>query len=347
MTRVASVIATFLAAVLVAAAGVLVYADKRSAETLVDGTRVAGVDVGGLTRDQALARVRAAVGSEIGRPAVVRVGQRSFILTAADAGVNIDLKAAVRRAYDVGRTGNPLTRGWRELTSATSTHDEPAAVGVDRKAIRGFVGQIHSQVSHRPVDASLDLAIERVSITPSKPGRRLAGREELVQRLATVMTRRGGERAVSAHTVAVAPKVTEDGLFDAQPVAVTVARDSRRVRVFKRGELVQTYSVAVGEPKFPTPTGRFLVQTLQRNPAWNVPNSAWAGDLAGQTIPGGDPRNPLVARWIGFDGSVGFHGTKSIDSLGRAASHGCVRMKPEDVTDLFERVQTGTPVLVA
>ena len=93
--------------------------------------------------------------------------------------------------------------------------------------------------------------------------------------------------------------------------------------------------------------GQFTVQAMQKNPPWNVPQSEWAGDLAGQTIPGGDPRNPLVARWIGFNGSVGFHGTKSLGSLGSSASHGCVRMAPGDVIDLYERVEVGTPVLVA
>nr|MBA3748639.1 L,D-transpeptidase [Solirubrobacterales bacterium] len=99
--------------------------------------------------------------------------------------------------------------------------------------------------------------------------------------------------------------------------------------------------------EYPTPTGRFAVQTMQKNPAWNVPQSEWAGSLAGETIPSGDPRNPLVARWIGFNGGVGFHGTASSGSLGTAASHGCIRMSPPDVIDLFERVSTGTPVLVA
>ena len=53
-----------------------------------------------------------------------------------------------------------------------------------------------------------------------------------------------------------------------------------------------------------------------------------------------------MARWIGFSGSVGFHGTREAASLGHAASHGCVRMDPKDVIDLFDRVQVGTPVLV-
>jgi lipoprotein-anchoring transpeptidase ErfK/SrfK len=69
--------------------------------------------------------------------------------------------------------------------------------------------------------------------------------------------------------------------------------------------------------------------------------------MAGQTIPGGDPRNPLVARWVGISGSVGFHGTKDIGSLGSRASHGCVRMNPADVIDLYDRVEVGTPILIA
>ena len=119
------------------------------------------------------------------------------------------------------------------------------------------------------------------------------------------------------------------------------------MRVFDRGELTKSYTVAVGAPEFPTPPGEYTVQSKQVNPAWSVPQSAWAGDLAGKVIPGGAAGNPLVARWIGFNGSVGFHGTATISSLGGAASHGCVRMNPRDVIDLYERVEVGTPVLVA
>ena len=123
---------------------------------------------------------------------------------------------------------------------------------------------------------------------------------------------------------------------------------SRRSSTSPRcGELVKSYTVAVGSQEYPTPSGQFVVQTMQKNPSWSVPRSEWAGSLAGQTIPGGDPRNPLVARWIGFNGSVGFHGTNSAGSLGSAASHGCIRMNPGDVIDLFERVRAGAPVLVA
>ena len=144
----------------------------------------------------------------------------------------------------------------------------------------------------------------------------------------------------------VPPQQTAEDVWAAHPTVVTVSHDARRVTVFDHGAVAARYHVAVGDPKYPTPYGQFSVQSMQKNPAWNVPDSEWAGELAGKTIPGGDKRNPLVARWIGFNGSVGFHGTKDLASLGRAASHGCVRMDPKDVKDLYARLQVGTPVLV-
>ena len=347
MRRVPLFAVVFLVLFAGAGYGVLAWADSRAAANMASGTTIGGVDVSGLTREEALAKLERRIGDEVGRPAQVRVEGRTFTLTAEQAGVKVDLKGAVDRAFKAGRSGSLPSRGWRELTSGRVDHQEAAPITADTKAVRSFVGSIHAQLARKPVDASLQLNLDSVSVTPEKPGKRLAGREDLVARLADAMVSRAGARTFTARLVEVEPKVTADSIFDAKPVAVTVARDAKTVRVFRRGKLIQSYRVAVGEPKYPTPTGQFSVQAMQKNPPWNVPNSDWAGKLAGQTIPGGDPRNPLVARWIGFNGAVGFHGTKSIDSLGRSASHGCVRMSPGDVTDLFEHVDVGTPVLVA
>ena len=139
---------------------------------------------------------------------------------------------------------------------------------------------------------------------------------------------RGPSRRLKAKTAVVKPKVTEKEVWAQNPTIVTVAHDAQHRRVFKEGDVVATYRVAVGSDEFPTPRGRFAVDRKEKNPVWNVPNSDWAGDLAGKTIPGGDPRNPLVARWVGISGPVGFHGTKDIGSIGSRASHGCVRMRP-------------------
>ena len=327
--------------------GVLAWADSRSAANMAAGTRIAGIDVSGLTREAAVTRLDRHLGDNVRRPATVRVEDRVYTLTAEQAGLRVDIRGAVDRAFAAGRDAPLPVRGWRELTGGRVHHVEAAPVTVDRAAVRSFVGGIHRQLARKPVDAALDIQVDRVTVTPEREGRRLLGREDLVKRVSEAFVRRGARRDFSARLATVAPRMTADSVFDAQPVAVTVSRDSKTVRLFRRGELVATYRVAVGEPKYPTPTGRFSVQTMQKDPVWNVPNSEWAGELAGKTIPSGDPRNPLIARWIGFDGSVGFHGTKSIGSLGRSASHGCVRMRPSDIIELYEQVQAGTPVVVA
>jgi lipoprotein-anchoring transpeptidase ErfK/SrfK len=95
-----------------------------------------------------------------------------------------------------------------------------------------------------------------------------------------------------------------------------------------------------------TPAGTYRLQDKQVNPAWHVPNSAWAGSLAGQVIPGGAPNNPLKARWLGIANGVGIHGTAEDWSIGTRASHGCIRMHVSDVIDLYPRVPVGTTVLI-
>jgi lipoprotein-anchoring transpeptidase ErfK/SrfK len=347
MTRIATITVVLLIALAGGSVGALAWADGNASGQLPSGAKVGGVDVGGLARGDAIARAQTRVRSAIARPAYVQLGEKRYTLTPAEAGVRVDVATAVKRAYVAGRQGSFISRGWRKLTGKKLSQDVPVNAVVDRLAIRRFVERIASEQAQAPVDAALNITLTSVTVTHSRPGRRLAARDALVARLTRRLTSSTDERTLRAKTVEIPAKLNARTVFDANPVAVTVSRRETRVRVFQRGKLAKTYTVAVGSPQYPTPTGRFVVQTMQKNPSWNVPNSEWAGNLAGESIPGGDPRNPLVARWIGFNGSVGFHGTASAGSLGTAASHGCVRMAPPDVIDLFTRVNTGTPVLVS
>ncbi|HEX8121746.1 MAG TPA: L,D-transpeptidase family protein [Solirubrobacteraceae bacterium] len=346
MTRVRVLV--FLAIILVPAGGfaTLAWADKQGEDEIAHGVRVAGVDVGGLTEREAIERVYARLRPALNRSVRVRVGKRRFALSARRAKVRLGLDDAVRRAHEAGRGGNVLQRGWRRITGGRIDHDEDARITLDKRAVSAFVARIHRDVSRRPVDAALELGTEGVSVTEARRGRRLAGGAVLERRLRRVLLDPRGRRTLIARTIPIEPEVTREEVWDANPVVVTVSRSAKSVRVFQRGKLAQTYRVAVGQPGYPTPLGRYAIQSMVRNPSWNVPTSDWAGDLAGQTIPPGDPRNPLKAAFIRFNGAVGFHGTASIGSLGTAASHGCVRMSPGDVMDLFGRVKVGTPVFV-
>jgi lipoprotein-anchoring transpeptidase ErfK/SrfK len=130
------------------------------------------------------------------------------------------------------------------------------------------------------------------------------------------------------------------------PAIITVQKSTFTLRLFRHLRYSRSYSVAVGQPAYPTPEGLFAIQSKQVNPTWTAPNSPWAGEAAGQSYSASDPNNPLKARWMGVSGSVGIHGTAQDYSIGTAASHGCIRMHAWDVIDLYDRVSIGTPVLI-
>lgn len=117
-----------------------------------------------------------------------------------------------------------------------------------------------------------------------------------------------------------------------------------KLYLYRDGKLVKSYSVATGQPAFPTPTGSYVVTSKQMNPTWYPPNSEWAKDA--EPIPPGIA-NPLGTRWIGTSApAVGIHGTPDDSSIGTYASHGCIRMHIWEVEDLFERVVIGMPVII-
>lgn len=130
------------------------------------------------------------------------------------------------------------------------------------------------------------------------------------------------------------------------PTYLTLDRGNFTLRLWKDLKLDESYTVAVGQVGLDTPAGLYSIQNKQVDPAWYVPDSDWAGDLAGEVIPGGVPENPLKARWMGIFDGAGIHGTDATGSLGSAASHGCVRMAIPDVVDLYERVDVGTPIYI-
>ena len=125
-------------------------------------------------------------------------------------------------------------------------------------------------------------------------------------------------------------------------IRLEIRLSERRVYVYEDEAEVANYPIAIGKAGWETPTGEFEVLEKLKDPAWQHP-------FKPLVIPPG-PQNPLGSRWIGFwtDGTnyIGFHGTPNTKSVGRPASHGCIRMFDRDVQKLFEIVQVGTPVTV-
>lgn len=96
------------------------------------------------------------------------------------------------------------------------------------------------------------------------------------------------------------------------------------------GEIADRFTVAVGKKAYPTPEGSFSIRKVVWNPSWRPPNSKWARGKVAR--PPGHPKNPMKRVKIFFkQPDYYIHGTDEHDSLGRAASHGCVRMSEKDV----------------
>ncbi|WP_416668425.1 L,D-transpeptidase [Egbenema bharatensis] len=126
------------------------------------------------------------------------------------------------------------------------------------------------------------------------------------------------------------------------PIRLVLRLSERRVYVYEGETLKNSYPVAIGRPGWETPTGSYEVIGMLQDPGWTNP-------FTGEVVPPG-PYNPLGERWIAFwtDGRnyIGFHGTPNPESVGQAASHGCVRMFNHDIRELYEIVSMGTTVVV-
>jgi lipoprotein-anchoring transpeptidase ErfK/SrfK len=153
------------------------------------------------------------------------------------------------------------------------------------------------------------------------------------------------DRTIQAPVQKVKPTVTTDQLASKYPVYLTIDRGNFQLRLWNNLKLVHTYTIAVGQQGLETPAGTYTIDDKQVNPSWHVPDSAWAGSLAGKVIPPG-PEDPIKARWMGFFNGAGIHGTDEVSSLGTAASHGCVRMSIPDVIALYPQVPLGTPIYI-
>ena len=127
------------------------------------------------------------------------------------------------------------------------------------------------------------------------------------------------------------------GAADA-PLKLVVSLSARELRVVEGGSTVATYGVAVGRPSHPTPTGSFRTGDIDWNPSWTPPPVGWAANKKYQ--PPGAAANPMQAVKIYFRAPYYFiHGTNNPGSIGEAASHGCIRMVPEDASALARRIE--------
>jgi len=142
------------------------------------------------------------------------------------------------------------------------------------------------------------------------------------------------------HNPHIVPTLLDDGILINIP--------QRMLFHFSRGTLLAAYPVGLGKPTWPTPEAEFEIVTREMNKTWKVPESIQEEmrreqKIVLQEVPPG-PDNPLGTHWLGLSlWGYGIHGTIAPSSVYHFRSHGCIRLHPDDVAELFDRVSVGTP----
>jgi lipoprotein-anchoring transpeptidase ErfK/SrfK len=303
-----------------------------------------GVDIGGMKADEARRVLHERLAKPLSEPLVVRYGHRKFTLSAARAHLTTDVNGMVQEALDRSRSGNFVSRAFRGVTGGHVDENVPIRVDFSKRAVRALVRRVRAKVNRAPQDATVQPNASGLNTVPAKLGVSIRGRQ-LYKDVSAALVRPDGSRVVTAEGVITKPKVTTSELASKYPSFIIVDRGSFKLRFFKDLKLAHVYPIAVGMQGLETPAGLYHIQDKQVNPSWHVPNSPWAGKLAGKVIPPG-PADPIKARWMGFNGGAGIHGTDVLGSLGSAASHGCVRMAIPDVEQLYDQVPLQTPVFI-
>jgi len=310
---------------------------------ILPGATVEGVDVGGMTRDQALATVSQVVTPQLQRAVTVRWQDRTWPTSPAALGATADVEAQVDAA--VAASANP---SWARLarlrfTGAELDINADVTIAQPEEQVRSWLGTVAATIDRAPRDAAIDYSRRAVTFIPEEAG--LATDVEVAHR--DLMTRfTEGRGDVELAVAPLAPAITRDAFRD----VLLVDQRAHKVSLYQEGQLTHTWSVATGTGDYPTPTGEFTIGAKRRLPTWVNPSpKGWGADLPPSIPPG--PGNPLGLRALnwhnagGQDTAIRFHGTEAVGSLGRDASHGCVRMRNSDVVALFDMVDVGAKVV--
>ena len=121
------------------------------------------------------------------------------------------------------------------------------------------------------------------------------------------------------------------------PFGAVVDLNDYLLTIHLQGYFVKRYEVCIGKDGS-SPIGKFSVLNKVENPPYTGPD--------GKVIAADDPRNPLGERWIDLGESYGIHGTIDPDSIGKAESRGCIRLRDQDIIEVYNFLVKGAEVVI-
>ncbi len=305
---------------------------------ILPGAKIAHVAVGGLTRHEALHLVRAAVKPALTRPIHVTWHGKSWRVTPKQLGAHSNARAAVNAAMAASARQSFVDKLQMRVFGHGLGFHRGVAITYPHQGVRGFVHGLSSGFDVDAVDASLDYSTGWVKILPDQTGRKVlvrATRHRIMHAL------RIGKPHVKLAEKTVEPAVTTDAFQKVLLVRI----GENKLYLYENGQITHSWTVATGQPLYPTPQGQFVIVSKRNRPNWVNPQpNGWGSSMPASIPPG--PNNPMGLRELNWSAAgVAFHGvpTSELPSLGYNASHGCIRMSNKDSLELFGLVDVGTP----
>jgi hypothetical protein len=307
-------------------------------------------------------RERDVVAAEAAFARVVREGVGGAAVESARDGLAVVALANGERALTERRLAEGSARRPTRIRLLVSLAeddvrrgDAPAAARALTEAIEGSIGGGAGFAELRPLVEALDAVNRDVFFDPRgtfrsevvevassdsyhKIAKRLAREKQI--RIGVGLLRALNRRTGDHLDVGERLRVPSD------PIRIEIHRPAFACLVYLGDWLLRAYPVGLGKDGSETPAGSFEVGKKDPRPIW------WRPDPPGPPLPYGHPDNPLGERWIGFraegrDTDYGIHGTNSEDAILAKVSNGCVRLRNEDVVELFDWIpDSGTPVTI-
>jgi lipoprotein-anchoring transpeptidase ErfK/SrfK len=313
--------------------------DRSASDRILPGISVAGIDVSGMSRDEAVAAVEELANLRLTDDLAVRAVGSTWTLTPAELGMTADVEASVDQAFAVADDLSFFSRLYHRIAEEPVGESFELGYRYDDAAVAAFVAQASERVALPAVDARIELLDDELVTRRSHDGLELKA-EVASNKILRALARQLDSVDLPVRTIA--PEVTTASL--GQTIVVDVSENT--LQLYEGLRVVRDYGVATGTPGYPTPVGTFEIVDKKENPTWYNPDpEGWGAGLPTSIGPG--PGNPLGTRAMYLNApGIRIHGTWDSSSIGTAASHGCIRMHIEDSEDLYPLVSIGARVIV-
>lgn len=315
-----------------------------SSNTIVslNGFQIGGIELSGLDKAAATQKLHQRYEAPLDIPMNISLdGQTLQTTTRRELGASTNVDEVYARLVKLHQDIPSYKRLWYRITGMSMGHNLQVETKVEGDKASEMVKKLAESVNKAPVNASVSVSGGAPKIVDGAPG------FALDEKQAIELLQSASRKAVSRVDLSgqpVAPSVTKENFKDILIVKV----GENKLFHYDGEQLVKTYVIATGLPKYPTPIGQFKITQKRFRPTWVNPAKKpgeWGAKLPAQIGPG--PNNPLGTRAMNLNSpGIRIHGTTAENSLGYNASHGCVRMRMSEIEELFDLVEVGTPVII-